>query len=440
MRMIEQKLKDRMDKKQRIHSSRLRSFREEEESEEGKGEEVLDLHPPKVGISDLGRRRWEEGSEGWQDVEIVRVETDRFLNLGKVGGERVGGEERVECFPDPPSEPPRIKLSKPILIPQRRRGTRSRGFQYLYSPCLRDLGVDEKVWSYFLRQLNRSISFSKSVSLFNTAIDVGGLVAPSWEVALAVLVTQVALTSATNAKSRLKSNAFLQHSNQHLFHPRGLSCAILDLDQIRSLFDRLGSSSPAPPTSSEPATKPNPYLEHDRRVSKPQDLNVRTKIRHKLSLPTWPIDYDPFDFDLDRKRIAIPQHLYSPLVPLKDQGAPCPPRPSDPRLTRWRSILERRAESYENWLDRLPQKRAARSQRKEEDEARDPTPQALTPPHPSTSTSNPPKPSKPPTKLDLPPGLNPITHYKKLGVQVLVITQWIHSPGVDLTQTQAPSS
>jgi hypothetical protein len=48
------------------------------------------------------------------------------------------------------------RLSKPVIIPQRRPETRERGFIYAYAPVLNDCGIDEASFLTFLDNLNQA--------------------------------------------------------------------------------------------------------------------------------------------------------------------------------------------------------------------------------------------------------------------------------------------
>lgn len=221
----------------------------------------------------------------------------------------------------------------------------------LYAPALADSGVTEQHFIAFLSRLNVAIGFDNKLKIFNFAIDVGTIAVSSWELLVAIIATQALTTTAAHAKSRAKSEAYIAHANQRLFHPRGLHAQIVS---VSSVVVPAGSADPSARdnalTHNEPSTfqfslgSPN-VLPEDHPKARGGFFNLNKR----------PIDYDPFDYGPGYVKITSDQ--YSPM------------RPS--QITEPASSLidkaAQKVEKYNVWQDRLPAKKNARRNNKRQE-------------------------------------------------------------------------
>lgn len=253
-------------------------------------------------------------------------------------------------FPDPPAVLP-PPLQKVVFIPQRRLGDRLRGFQLLYAPDLERSGISEQIFITFLNVLNVAIGFDNKIKIFNFAVDVGTIACSSWELLVATIGTQALTTTAAHVKSRAKSEAYVAHANERLFHPRGLHAQIVPVLSVYPSFplpqdqDRQSESTAEMHSSFQFSLgSPNVLPEsHPKAKGGLFNLNKR------------PIEYDPFDYGPGYVRIS--PHDYAPLRPSQFR------EPAN-------SLVDKVAEKVENynvWQDRLPAKKYARKQKRRQE-------------------------------------------------------------------------
>ncbi|TKY89031.1 hypothetical protein EX895_001562 [Sporisorium graminicola] len=239
-------------------------------------------------------------------------------------------------------------LDKPVVIPQRRQADRLRGFQLLYAPALADSGVSEPQFIAFLSELNEAIGFDTRVKLFNFGVDVGAMAVGSWEMLVAVVATQALTTTAAHVGSRVKSEACVARANQGLFHPRGLHAQIVPVSS--GCF--ANSFSENEPAAGDTQSSSFQFSLGSPNVLPETDPRARGAL---FNLNKRPIDYDPFDYGPGYLRLRPDQ--YAPL------------RPSQHREP-VSNLMDRAAakvEKYNVWKDRLPAKKNARRQRKQQE-------------------------------------------------------------------------
>ncbi|CDW99258.1 hypothetical protein, partial [Sporisorium scitamineum] len=249
-------------------------------------------------------------------------------------------------------DPPRVippPLQKPVMIPQRRQSDRLRGFQLLYAPALAESGVSEQQFISFLNRLNVAIGFDNKIKIFNFAIDVGTIACSSWELLVATIGTQALTTTAAHLKSRVKSEAYVAHSNERFFHPRGLHAQIVP---VSSVYPQRHVGSP---TSEIDASTQRSSFQFS--LGSPNVLPEDHPKAHGglFNLNKRPIEYDPFDYGPGYVKIRPDQ--YSPMRPSQYK---------EPAT----SLIDKAAEKVEKynvWQDRLPAKKNARKNAKQQE-------------------------------------------------------------------------
>lgn len=123
-------------------------------------------------------------------------------------------------------EAPVNKLPFPVIIPQRRPGTKARGFVRAYAPLLQDLGIDQDVFLRFLKNFHRAAQASPIFEVVMIATAIAG-VYPDIVVGLAVQAVQIAAGIGQEIQERLRTNKFLDQANKDLFMPKGLFALIV---------------------------------------------------------------------------------------------------------------------------------------------------------------------------------------------------------------------
>ncbi|KAK8085910.1 hypothetical protein PG994_000884 [Apiospora phragmitis] len=118
------------------------------------------------------------------------------------------------------------QLALPVVITQRRPGSRTRGFVRAYSPLLADAGIDQATFLDFLDKLNKSVEPSPWIQAINLASFAGQAVPEPFTVIISMAVKKV--TDATSElHSRSKTNQFLDQVNESFFTPRGLVALVM---------------------------------------------------------------------------------------------------------------------------------------------------------------------------------------------------------------------
>lgn len=113
------------------------------------------------------------------------------------------------------------RLPCPVIIPQRRPRTKSRGFVRAYAPVLADCGIDQDTFLDFLKTFHKASQASPIFTVIFLAGHAAGY-APSVSAMVASIITQVAAGAAIAVQSRHRTNNFLDEINTHFFQPRGL--------------------------------------------------------------------------------------------------------------------------------------------------------------------------------------------------------------------------
>ena len=118
-------------------------------------------------------------------------------------------------------------LPCPVILPQRRPQTKSRGFVRAYAPLLGECkGIDEATFLNFLKDFHRE---SQASPVFK-AVNIAGMVAGSVPSVIAMAVSisvQATMRTGIEVQSRQRTNSYLDNINETLFHPRNLHCMVM---------------------------------------------------------------------------------------------------------------------------------------------------------------------------------------------------------------------
>ena len=161
------------------------------------------------------------------------------------------------------------RLPCPVIIPQRRPGTKSRGFVKAYAPVLENCGIDQETWMDFLETFHKA---SQASPVFGGILIAGNLVGfvPSVSAMVASMLIQAAATGAIVLHSRSRTNTFLDDVNQHFFRPRGLFVLLIKYKGSRNRW------------SSEPLDISNAVATSSKPADAPKKGNRVAKFRHNL--------------------------------------------------------------------------------------------------------------------------------------------------------------
>ncbi|KAK3674910.1 hypothetical protein LTR78_005254 [Recurvomyces mirabilis] len=141
---------------------------------------------------------------------------------------------------------PHEPLPLPVILPQRRPGTKARGFVRAYAPVLDNSGIDQDTFMSFLDNFDKSSQASPIFTVIQVSAAIAGF-APSVIAMAVTTAVQVAAKTGAEIQARQRTNHFLDQVNEDLFKPAGLYAFIMkykpDSENNQSLAARFGFSS-----------------------------------------------------------------------------------------------------------------------------------------------------------------------------------------------------
>ncbi|KIW01200.1 uncharacterized protein PV09_07248 [Verruconis gallopava] len=138
----------------------------------------------------------------------------------------------------------RLALPVPVVIPQRRPRTKSRGFVRAYAPILNDCAIDENTFLMFLKNFHLASQASKGLMVVFLASTVAGFV-PEMITQIVSTAVQVSAGAAIEVQRRYRANTFLDEMNEKLFKPRGLFALVVAYKPDAQKAVELGDFDPA---------------------------------------------------------------------------------------------------------------------------------------------------------------------------------------------------
>jgi hypothetical protein len=123
--------------------------------------------------------------------------------------------------------PSKQRLPQAVLIPQRRPGSRKRGFMRAYAPVLgTHAGIGQDEFLRFLGDFDKATESSQIFHVINMACFGIGMVPNHICLAVSIAVG-TANTVAEELQVRYRSNGFLDKANEEIFKPRGLYAMVM---------------------------------------------------------------------------------------------------------------------------------------------------------------------------------------------------------------------
>ena len=118
------------------------------------------------------------------------------------------------------------RLPFPVILPQRRPGTKTRGFVRAYAPVLEETGIPQEAFLRFLKDFHQAAQASPifDVVMIATAI---AAAYPDPVIGLGVQAVQVAVGIGQEIQERYRTNKFLTQANRDFFKPKGLYAMIV---------------------------------------------------------------------------------------------------------------------------------------------------------------------------------------------------------------------
>ena len=118
------------------------------------------------------------------------------------------------------------KLPFPVILPQRRPGTKTRGFVRAYSPILEESGVSQDAFLGFLKDLHKAAQASPIFDVVMIATALASAY-PDPVIGLGIQAVQVAVGIGQEIQERYRTNKFLTKVNKEFFIPKGLYAMIV---------------------------------------------------------------------------------------------------------------------------------------------------------------------------------------------------------------------
>ncbi|KAG8530892.1 uncharacterized protein KY384_004249 [Bacidia gigantensis] len=175
--------------------------------------------------------RYSEDEEDWAlDEAAAEAEERNSHDQKKKYG--LDAQPTMEYFRDrvlalcPPAPFSIHKIPLPVILPQKRPGSKDRGFISAYAPILGQNGIPEEAFLCFTKTLQEASKASPILNVVFLSAGVVGMV-PMWEAQVASTVVQVAAGTAIELQKRQRTNSFLDIMNEHLFKPRGIFAMVM---------------------------------------------------------------------------------------------------------------------------------------------------------------------------------------------------------------------
>lgn len=118
------------------------------------------------------------------------------------------------------------KLPFPVILPQRRPGTKARGFVRAYSPILEESGISQDAFLGFLKDLHKATQASPIFDVVMIATALASAY-PDPVIGLGIQAVQVAVGIGQEIQERYRTNKFLTQANKEFFIPKGLYAMIV---------------------------------------------------------------------------------------------------------------------------------------------------------------------------------------------------------------------
>ena len=134
------------------------------------------------------------------------------------------------------------RLPFPVILPQRRPGTKSRGFVRAYAPVLEGSNLDQQSFLTFLKDLH---THSQASPIFNVVIIATAIAGayPDPLVGAAIQAVQVAAAIGQEIQERYRTNKFLAQANKDIFIPKGLFTMIVKVKPGSSAHPEVGTET-----------------------------------------------------------------------------------------------------------------------------------------------------------------------------------------------------
>ena len=152
---------------------------------------------------------WALDEAAAEEEDIEPVSTNKEDNENP--GERLGKEAQASAASGTVSKSSMQKLPFPVIVPQRRPGTKTRGFVHAYSPVLEGSGISQDEFLGFLKDLHKAAQASPIFDVVMIATAIAGAY-PDPIIGLGVQAVQVAAGIGQEIQERYRTNKFFDNS------------------------------------------------------------------------------------------------------------------------------------------------------------------------------------------------------------------------------------
>ncbi|KAJ4351746.1 uncharacterized protein N0V89_007089 [Didymosphaeria variabile] len=127
------------------------------------------------------------------------------------------------------------RLPNPVIIPQRRPGSKARGWTRAYAPDLEPLGIDQDTFMKFLESWDKSAQGSPWFKAVALTAGIVGMAMPGPIVMGVTTAVSIAAQAGYELQGRAKANNFLDQMNKDVFMPAGLYAMVIICKQDASV-------------------------------------------------------------------------------------------------------------------------------------------------------------------------------------------------------------
>ena len=165
----------------------------------------------------------DEALPSYEDVQSTPRTTEQYVRETLSADQHNATDRKIR-----PHQP----LPFPVIIPQRRPGTKTRGFVRAYAPILDDCsGIDQATFISFLENYQKASEGSPTFTVVGAAAGIAGL-APSVIASAVSAGIQVAAKAGSEMQHRQQTKTFLGQMNEQLFAPAGLQAIVIKYQPV----------------------------------------------------------------------------------------------------------------------------------------------------------------------------------------------------------------
>ncbi|KAJ5758947.1 hypothetical protein N7520_006103 [Penicillium odoratum] len=272
-------------------------YRHDTNREDGGDEEAWQLDEMADALPTYNEVEGQPGS-------LSRSNTDNDPDTIREGDSEDTKEKKIErmvrnivAMAGPPG--PKTRLPYPVIIPQRRPGSKKRGFVNAYAPILEQTGISQEVFIKFINDFNKATLADLWIRVIVVTASIAGW-GYMWQVSVAAIAVQTVFETVAQFQNRKRTTNFLDKINEELFIPRGQYCLIMKFKDQPDKPKKNASKEPADAlgdvfsmeqvradgTQVEPAS-PNPAGTGPSEFDAARTISKYTHTENHPDMPAW---------------------------------------------------------------------------------------------------------------------------------------------------------